>query len=364
MKKPHQHFIPITYLKRFSHTNNNKTYFVDGYNKTEKKVVKSLSVKNICVEKDIYTLKELNGDEKYNLENYFMNNIESKYSETYRILVTEKKEFITPKERINILITTLSMYFRTPKFLNNFSDFSTRFIKQLQEKSVSDSIEFLGASISLKNKSFDEIKKQIKEHNRIDHFKMQIELFHQYLKHKIFDGLTVIELTGKGEFITSDNPVQIINSSLEGFDLFNTGNSIYIPLNNKHALFIAPKFEGSIINKVFYTKDNFFQHIALNNSVLKSAERWVFGSKSGISQLILDEEKYNLPADGNNPIIKKFDIKLEMMQNILKLTEKGITNQNFELIACLKDLPNHPMYNEFIDFQDIYNKMKAKGLNI
>ncbi len=365
MKKPHQHFIPQTYLRKFAHTKSDKTYFVDGFNKLDNETIEDLSVKDICVEKHLYTLKHLEGDSKYNIENYFMEKIESKYNDVYRILVIEKKSIIEPAERMNILMATLSMYFRTPKFLNYFSNFSAKLITDIQANYNQASIEFLGINISLKDKSFDEIKKEIKEANRIDYVQTQINLFHKFLEYKMFDGLAVIELAGNGEFITCDNPVQIRNAtSLNGFNLFDTSNSIYVPLDNKHALFIAPKFDGSIINQVFYTRDNFFQHIVLNNTLIKSAERWAFGTKTGISKFLKDEEEYNKPADPNHPIIKTFEDKLELLQTMLQLVEKGITNDNIELVLFLRDLPKHPLYNESIDFQDKYNQLKQMGLDI
>jgi hypothetical protein len=364
MKKKHQHFIPRTYLKKFAHTQNGDTFLVDTFNKLTKELKPNISVVDICVETDLYTLNHLEGDQKYEIENFFSDNIESKYPDIYRLLAEEKKEIITPEERTLILFTTLSMYFRTPKVLNQFVSFSAKLIDQVKSETEADTMDFLGYKILTKGKSFNEIKNEIKETNRIDYIKTQLALLNQFIQFKALDGLVVIELVGEQEFITSDNPVEIRNSFGIGFNLFDTKNSIYIPLDPKHALFIAPKLENSILNQVFYQRDNFFHHITLNHCVFENAERWILGTKMGIEKFLKDEEEYSMPADYNHPVLVKLNTKLELMLTFSMLSEKGISNENQELIEFLKKLPQHELYNESVEFQDIYKKLKEKGLNI
>jgi hypothetical protein len=256
------------------------------------------------------------------------------------------------------------MYFRTPKVLNQFVSFSANLIDQVKKESESDTIDFLGYKIAIKEKSFAEIKKEIKETNRIDYIKTQIALLNEFVKFKAFDGLVVIELVGDQEFITSDNPVEIRNSFGNGFNLFDARNSIYIPLDPKHALFIAPKQEETIVNQIFYQRDNFFQHVILNHCVFENAERWIIGTKTGISKFLKDEEEYTKPADEDHPLIMKFKLKLELMQTLAMLAEKGITNENQELIDFLKNLRQHELYNESVEFQDAYKQMQEMGLKI
>ncbi|WP_363322045.1 DUF4238 domain-containing protein [uncultured Pontibacter sp.] len=91
MKKPHQHFIPRTYLRNFAHTKNDDKFLITAFNKLTGKTVPVISIADICVETDLYTLKHLEGDNKYDIENFFADNIESKYPDVYRLLVQEKK---------------------------------------------------------------------------------------------------------------------------------------------------------------------------------------------------------------------------------------------------------------------------------
>ncbi|WP_363322046.1 DUF4238 domain-containing protein [uncultured Pontibacter sp.] len=256
------------------------------------------------------------------------------------------------------------MYFRTPKVLNRFVAFAAELVEQVMKDSEANTVEFLGYKIDTSEKSFTEIKKEIKETNRVDYIKTQLALLNEFVKFKALDGLVVIELIGDQEFITSDNPVEISNSLGDGFNLFDARNSIYVPLDPKHALFIAPKKEEAIINMVFYHKDDFFQHVVLNNSVFENAERWIIGTSTGVDKFLIDHEEYGKPATDNHPIINKFKEKIQLLGTMALLTEKGVTNNNHELVDFMKNLKHHKLYEESIDLQHTYNQMKAMGLDI
>lgn len=364
MKKTHQHFIPQTYLRKFSHSRQDKTYFVDVFDKQTGKYIYDMSVKNICVETDLYTLKHLQGEERYSIENFFSDAIENKYPKVYKLLVEEKKKDITAEEKKFILLTTLSMYFRTPKALNQFVDFAGRLIRDVKENTTQKSMDFMGYEISLEEKSFTEIKKEIKETSRVNYIQTQIALLEQLVKFKMSDGLTVIELIGEQEFITSDNPVEIRNVFNQGFHLFDSKNSIYVPLDSKHALFIAPKDNDVIINQIFYQKDNFVQHTILNHSVYSSAERWIIGKRTALQAFLNSFEENTKPVGDDHPLIKDFEEKLGLMQNILTLATKDASNNNKELIKSLKELKEHRFFKNHIDLQELHRKFKQAGLKI
>lgn len=316
------------------------------------------------METDLYTMKHLSGQEKYRIEDFISHNIESKYPKVYQLLVVEKKSHISAEERILIRLTTLSMYFRTPKVLNQFVVFASKIIKDTVNDIDSDTIDFLGYQISIKDKSFNKIRKEIKEKHRIDYIRTQLALLNQFINFKMSDGLVVIELVGDQEFITSDNPVEINNSFQLGFNLFDPGNMIYIPLDPKHALFVAPRKAKSIINQVFYRRDNLFQHVILNHCVYENAERWVLGTNTGIEKFKKDEEEFSKRAREDHPIIRKIKAKQELMETLANLAEKGISNDNLELVDFLKKLKQQKIFFEIIEFQDAYEEMKKMGLQI
>ena len=122
--------------------------------------------------------------------------------------------------------------------------------------------------------------------------------------------------------------------------------------------------ENSIINKVFYQRENFFHHAILNHLVFENAERWVLGTKLGIKNFLEDEEKYSKPVAEVHPLEIKMKMKLELMETLVNLVGKGISNENKELVEFLKKLKKHPLYNESVELQDAYNELKSIGLRI
>jgi hypothetical protein len=361
MKKSHQHFIPRTYLKNFSHTNKKGTYLVDAYDVSSKQYKENISTYALCAETDLYTINHLNNENKYILEDFYSQKIESRFPSIYNLLVKQKPKDITTEQKVQILYTILSMYFRTPKVLNKFSEFSSRLIERINTKNEHQTIDFLGYKISIKDKSFDDIKKEIKEKNRINFLKTQLALLHKFVEFKLTHGLVVIELIGDQEFITGDNPIQIGDDLNQSLGLFSSENSIYVPLDPKHALFIAPGNIEASINEIYYQRDNFFLHIVLNSQTFRNAERWIIGTKKGLTQFI--EEIYSEPVDNNHPIPLRMKNKLEIMQNILQLMEKDLSNNNLKLIEAFAELKLTDIYND-VDIQDLFNKLKKNGLNI
>lgn len=359
--KKHQHFIPKAYLKHFAHTRNNDTYLVTGYNKLNKEIKRDYSINDLCVETDLYTLTHF-PEMEYALEDFFSKEIENNIPIMYKILVEDKQGTINPHEKDIILYTTLSMYFRTPKVLNQFSHFMSQLIFSVNHEDIK-SIKFMGHEISIEGKSFKDLKKEIKENNRINYFRTQLEIFLQFLEFKKNDGIAIIELIGENEYITSDNPVEIGQEYIENVTLFDAKNSIYIPLDQKHALFIAPKIDGIHQNRVFYRRDNFFQHVMLNHMVYVNSERWVIGTKKGIEQFLIDEDVYGKPGDENHPLIQKMKLKVVILQEILRLSSIGIHN-NPELIAYWKSLSQTQLFKETIEFQDMFDRLKEEGFEL
>ena len=85
-KKPHQHFIPRSYLKNFSFKKDDKTFI---YAKLRDGEIKQYSIRDICVEKNLYTLPVKDVENKFFLENFYAENIDSVYPEIFKVLVDD-----------------------------------------------------------------------------------------------------------------------------------------------------------------------------------------------------------------------------------------------------------------------------------
>ncbi len=356
-KKQHQHFIPRTYLKRFATRIDGDVHFLSALNIITSEI-KEISASNLCVECDLYTLKTLVDNEKFRIEDFFSKEIESDYTFVYNILTNDSIDFITPDQRIKILKTLLSMYFRTPKILNEFVETSILLLKELKSRDKGN-FSFMGVEIDLENSNLNDIKKEIRENNREDYIKTNLLLLGEFMKLRSFDGIVVIKLIGDQEFITSDNPVTITNVNGELLNLFSFENSIYVPISPKYCVFIAPTSEGAIVNKIYRNHDNFIQHIILNDSTYKNAERWCMGTQNGIKRFLEEEEEYSKPAAENHPIVVQAKEKLSMMIQVTELVE---SKKYAELKVLVTKLSKDESFNSDASFLMIVDQLKTNGI--
>jgi hypothetical protein len=356
-KKQHQHFIPKTYLNKFASRVDGDTHFLSALNINTAEV-KEISARNLCVESDLYTLKKLGADEKYKIEDFFRTEIENDYNYIYNILTNDEIGFITPDQRIKIIKTLLSLYFRTPKILNEFVDTSIQFLKELKSKNKGV-FQFMGIRIDLENDSLNDIKKEIRENSREDFVRTNLMLLTKLMKQRSFDGIVVIKLIGDQEFITSDNPVTITTVGGELLNWFSLKNSIYVPISPKYCVFIAPTSEGAIVNKIYRNHDNFIQHIILNDSTNNNAERWSMGTEKGIKRFLEENEENSKPADENHPIIVQLKSNLSMMVQLTELVE---SKKYVELKALVAKLSKDESFNKDASFLKIVDQLKTNGI--
>ena len=112
----HQHFIPRSYLRNFAEERNDK-FFIDAKFLQSGTIKNNISVNDICVDKNIYTIPNA-ADDKYKLEKFYAENVDSAFPEVHRLLTNSSTTFVSPEQRQKIIYVTMSLYFRTPKFLN------------------------------------------------------------------------------------------------------------------------------------------------------------------------------------------------------------------------------------------------------
>ncbi|KQK25494.1 hypothetical protein AR438_07740 [Chryseobacterium aquaticum] len=364
MKKRHQHFIPRTYLKHFK--NSPDSEHVNTFNKIDHKFIDNIGLNDICVEKDFYTLKNLDGEDKLALEEFFDKEIESKYSKVFNLLVNQRPSKITLEQKIDILKTTLSMYFRTPKILNQFLLKIDKLIEDLTNNNDINEIEFKGIIIKLSGKKKDEIKKEIREHLRIDYLSIQLNIFEEFVKYKLYDGITVIENTSEFDFYTGDNPVNFLNRFGNTDQIFDINNSIYIPLNPKFCLLIAaPKLPKSGY-EIFYQKDNQMLIHVVNSCTFDNSERWIIGQGEDFKVALLKNIELNSTYDLEHPMLKSLEIKTILLANLLQAIEKGgLTNKNDNLLLALNNIKNWDEHKNHHDLVELLETMRVEdGLHI
>ncbi len=262
-----QHTIPKCYLKNFSEDGVNiyrKHKRRDKDETRNRELDKPISLKSATTRDNFYTVKS--GRDPMLIETLvYSKEVENYYPKYYEMLVNPKIVGLpTMEDRTRLLMFLLSLHCRTPKQFDFFF------------KTVP--AEF--------NHEID----QIKEDYKGAHLLYTLTNFIAAHEFKIFKVATISDTS---EFITSDNPVLIVNSEGELLnhkfeEQFNSDNKIIIPLDKKNCCILTDATDKngvSINGKLFYNKIDritvdcsFTQNI--NYRMLGSADNYYFGSEN------------------------------------------------------------------------------------
>lgn len=268
-----QHTVPKCFLKNFSDDGKRifqklKKVHIDN-EVVKKELNKPISLKKkATIEKDFYTVKS--GREPMLVETLiYHREIENYYQKNYDLLINPLVEGFNMEERTRILMCLLSLHCRTPK--------QFRFFFELIPQEYNYEME------------------QIKEDYKGAHLQHTLTKFIETHQFKI---IRIAKITDTSEFITSDNPVLIVDSkgnlkNNEYREQFNIDNKIVIPLDKKHCCILTNATDKngiSIYNKVFYNKIerievdcSFSQNI--NYLMLASADKSYYGSEKYMKTL-------------------------------------------------------------------------------
>lgn len=291
-----------------------------------------MSIRDICVQSNLYTIPNEDIDKKFILENYYANNVDSAFPDIYNILIDDKIVHISPNQKNKILFTVLSLYFRTPKFLNSISSNDDKIIEA--SAITKDQQGYVRINWEDGQKSFfhidklNEEKSRRREYNRIKFLREHFEAWHDFVFKRNHGVINVFKFQETKPLITSNNPVQI--GSLYGGDgLFSSYGSIRLPLDSHHLLWIAPyeiNHDKSQLNRIYrqYRDESFA--ITSNKKAEQLAERRIFGSPGSISHHISDQQKFNTIEFGE-PLIENFKDKISALNELLSLMKRhGVSN--------------------------------------
>lgn len=301
----HQHYIPRSYLKHFAFHQWGKKKgkkpkrFVDVVDvRTRDK--KYLSVGDVCVKSGLYTLSIKDGD-PYKLEKYYAEHVDALFPEVYDMLVDKKVNHLSKRDKAKVLNIFLSLYFRTPKFLNAQNQITDTLIDRALELTDPGEeqvrIAFEGRDITFDRAESDTIKRKLREEGRIAFLATQFQKWHEFVLFKDKCPISVFEIEGEIDLITCDNPVFIHSSQQNRFHLFDPTNVIQVPLDRRHFLFIYPNFQESDSRTITRAKRNKFFALGSNRQAELSAERWVIGFPGSVEKHFTDHDNY---GDVNN----------------------------------------------------------------
>lgn len=295
-----QHFVPRTYLKHFAEKVDDK-FFISALPKDSTKVetIKKISITNVGLENDIYTLPGETREQRLLIEQFYSDKYETHYDRIYEILIDPAKVKLTEEEHQLVVSTVVTMLYRTTKWVNSFNEFIKREFEGLYdlcEYAKTDYFIFEGEKVSIKGKSKEQLYNEYKFESRPEKIISQLEIALKLIKLRASrDGIYVVKLIDKDcEFVTSDNPVIYSGTGLGRAMPFDPENLLSLPLDNKHRLTLMPFAESK--TKLFIFRNNetgnscFMQKLTSNYEQLKNCERFMLGTDTGLKNYLSTKE--------------------------------------------------------------------------
>lgn len=376
MSKPvHQHFIPKSYLNNFAKKDQGKAFIYAK--RSDDDTIKKLSTRDICVDKNLYTLPTSYEAKKYDLEHFYADNIDAVFPEVYEILKNRDITEVGFDTRLKIVTTALSLYFRTPKFLNEENEFFKKVVdaalKNVDAEEIT--VEIFGETITIKRAEVDELTKERKENNRIKFLQQHLLSYEKLVQSKLADNISVYHIIDESEFITSDNPVIIrpyVDVTAPDYNLeeylalkvnpFDASNMIHLPIDAKTILTILPATKEGFNTLLARTEIKSFDTLIYNHDIEKSAENWILGSEEGIARHISDQQQYQKQTPENLKELEDYQRKVLALVELHNLHEQhGAKNDLVQ--SKLAEMLNDKYIKEdtnFMRFAEVLLKARYK----
>ena len=352
MSQPkHQHFIPRTYLRNFAIEKEGK-FFVQAKAKSEEKPKERLlSIKDICVERNIYTIPNAEETNKYSVEKYYAENVDAIYPEVYEILTNPKITNISNEQRAKIISTTLSLYFRTPKFLNIGKRRINKILEHVSRNFSDDNgnvkTQFMGYNLEFNIDNIESVKQEINTKEKVLFLRNHLKEWREFIEFKYKSAISVFTIYEDNKLITSDNPVIMRSRDGKFYSAFDPDNIIHLPLDSKNFLTIFPNTtDVNAPNTIFRgSRDKWFA-LTTNLDVERNSENWIIGKPGSLDSHITDQAKYGESTPDN-------------IQSISDIKEKGLDIQKLTDIISEEGTVANQKVADFI--QEILKKQIHKN---
>ncbi len=368
MSKPkRQHFIPQSYLRNFAIRDKDKA-FVEVMNIDSGEMQFPFSVKNLCVSKNLYTLPHLGEEDKYRVEHFYAENVDAIYPEVYELLTNDLVVKISDEDRMKILSTTLSLYFRTPIFLDSKNTELDQLLERAMNLSSKDDsnlfIVFEGRKYTFKRSEIASVKETAKADNKLAFILGHLEDWQNFVQHKNNSQITVCKVIDDLPLITCDNPVDIYNSTRSPVDLFDVNNSIQLPLDQKHFLWISPNTENCERNIIYRgVRDRRFA-LTANLTVQKNASEWIIGNYGTILTHLESQRTFNENMPENVKAAQDMGTLAEGLTAFSKFIDEngGITSE--KSLERLRELLKNPVFANDPEVKIISEGLVQKGYDL
>jgi hypothetical protein len=358
------HYIPQSYLRRFAYQKGDNYYVYVRY-KGEK--FYSVNVRNICSENYFYTNPD--AEDKSEIESFYANNIDNIFPIIYELAKNNKIEKVDDETIERVVTAALSLYFRTPKFLNEYNAHILVLLKELEQfvmgKTEIHHVNFLGKKIDIKNLNLEILKNEILKENKVIFLSEHIQILNSLVKFIGADGLGFNIIADDSEFITSDNPV-IIRNHLTGqfHNLFDPNNVIYLPIDPKTMLTITPKNFGKIENRVLRVLCTEDFTISTNFDIEANSEKWIIGSEDSLKNHLDDQAARKDETPENIQWLENNKIKANLMGELYDMLTQNNDEINSEIAAKVVSLSKNELLKDDPQLKKALESLKELGYNV
>lgn len=302
-----QHFVPRTYLKHFGIANGNE-YLVHVLpeSATETKAIFQSNIKNVALEKHLYTLPGETVAQKMAVEKFYSDELEQHYDLIYSILTDPTKTELTDAEKDLIISTVVTMYYRTTKWVNASRNFMSRVFEQvfnLCKQTRKDHFTFGEEKLSIAGKTLEEFTRDYNKKRQPSMILTQLEVAIKLIAIRVKnDSVCVIKIDDEDlELVTSDNPVTASNNNPERFAPFDPTNILKLPLDSKHILMLMPEcaeqMENRIFRRVSKRPSAVIEKLTANYEQMQNSEKFMFGSKEALESYLITKQESERPLD-------------------------------------------------------------------
>lgn len=283
----HQHYVPMVYLNNFA-IQKRKSYFVTVYDLKSKRIY-PVNTKNICGERDLYTLDSEHHPNPLVIEqNVYASSIEPMYKEAYRLLTDDNITTISDIQRRQILVGVYQFYFRNPKLLNDVISFQFPAIKQAYNEAKEKGekqFAFLEEEYSIENKSCEDILNRFSDSMKYIFKTVHVEQFKDLVKTRAFDSINVCKIVDDSYFISSDNPFPHFSiSNLGSRNPFSSDMLFYLPLNGKYCLCLKSD-KTKERNRIYRQEVDYLFSLPINKIIISNTKRFIIGSEKAIEDI-------------------------------------------------------------------------------
>jgi len=331
-----QHYIPKSYLKHFGFLVNAKKNKWSLYAMENGGEIERRTTENICSVDYLYDLPLVEGEERQFLEHAYEAQADRHFTEIKEFITDDSKTELPSEMREKILKSCLSLYYRTPKFI----ELDQQALEMIQRLPIAE-----------REHAWKVKKTEILQES--------IYNFEALYNDKKNCGISVNKSIGKREFISGDNPVIITNGQRDLSDVLSPENIVHVPITPKYSITILPTNETTLNNtflRYLYDDESVMYR---NYDIERLHQKYLLGSQNALQAYLNEVPEYKKIVPADHSKVVSIEKRVIAGNHLLKIMEKsqGIITKEFKEqfnwywnnLDGFKDDPNCVQFKKRID---------------